>query len=158
VPGHNEPGRKQPGHKQPGHYEPGRKQPRRGRPRASQQYRAQPPELVRLVSRLMFARAAVTCAIGLAYLRRNITWLLFASMVAVAVALLAGLFRSGTHAARVAAVTGESTLTLIGLVRVTTGDYPGGTLLAIATLGAGDPSGGRPGLRPGRWPGPAGAA
>jgi hypothetical protein len=83
----------------------------------------------------MFAQAAVTSAIGLAYLRRNITWLLFVLMAAVAVALLAGVIRSGTHAAWVAAVTCESTLTLIGLVRVTTGDYLGGTLLAIATLG-----------------------
>jgi hypothetical protein len=58
----------------------------------------------------------------------------------------------------VAVVTCESTLTLLGLVRVTTGYYLGGTLVAIATLGAGDPSGGRPGLRLGRRPGPAGAA
>ena len=83
----------------------------------------------------MFAQAAVTSAIGLAYLRRNITWLLFVLMVAVAVALLAGLVRSGTHAAWVAAVTCESTLTLIGLVRVSAAHYLGGTLLAIATLG-----------------------
>ncbi|HEX3491570.1 MAG TPA: hypothetical protein VHU92_19650 [Streptosporangiaceae bacterium] len=83
----------------------------------------------------MFAQAAVTSAIGLACLRRNITWLLIASMLAVAVALLAGLIRSGAHAAWVTAVTCESTLMLIGLVRVTAGDYLGGTLLAIATLG-----------------------
>jgi hypothetical protein len=109
--------------------------PRQDRPRRSQQHRTQPHELVRLVSRLMLAQAAVTSAIGLACLRRNITWLLIASMVAVAAALLAGLIRSGTHAAWAAAVTCESALTLIGLVRVATVDYLGGTLLAIATLG-----------------------
>lgn len=49
--------------------------------------------------------------------------------------LLAGLVRSGAHLAWVAAVTCEATLTLIGLVRVATGQYVGGTLLAIATLG-----------------------
>jgi hypothetical protein len=83
----------------------------------------------------MMVQAAVTGAIGLAYLRRNITWLLFVLMVAVAVALLAGLIRSGTHAAWVAGVTCESTLTLIGLVRVASVHYVGGTLFAIATLG-----------------------
>jgi hypothetical protein len=46
-----------------------------------------------------------------------------------------GLVRPGAHAAWVAAVTCEATLTLIGLVRVATGQYVGGTLLAIATLG-----------------------
>lgn len=97
--------------------------------------RSQPHALVRLVSRLMLAQSAVTGAIGLAYLRRNVTWLLFVLMVAVAVCLLAGLVRSGSHAAWVAAVTCEATLTLVGLVRVASAQYVGGTLLAIATLG-----------------------
>lgn len=83
----------------------------------------------------MIAQAVVTSAIGLGYLRRNVTGLLFVLMVAVAVGLLAGLVRSGAHLAWVAAVTCEATLTLIGLVRVATGQYVGGTLLAIATLG-----------------------
>jgi hypothetical protein len=56
-------------------------------------------------------------------------------MLAVAAGLLAGLVRSGSHAAWVAAVTCEATLTLVGLVRVATGQYAGGSLLAIATLG-----------------------
>jgi hypothetical protein len=56
-------------------------------------------------------------------------------MLAVAAALLAGLVRSGPHAAWVAAVTCEATLTPVGLVRVATGQYAGGSLLAIATLG-----------------------
>ena len=60
---------------------------------------------------------------------------LFVLMLAVAAGLLAGLVRSGSHAAWVAAVTCEATLTLVGLVRVATGQYAGGSLLAIATLG-----------------------
>ena len=56
-------------------------------------------------------------------------------MLAVAAGLLAKLVRSGSHAAWVAAVTCEATLTLVGLVRVTAGQDAGGSLLAIATLG-----------------------
>jgi hypothetical protein len=64
-----------------------------------------------------------------------VTWLLFVPMLAVAAGLLAGLVRSGPHAAWVAAVTCEATLTLVGLVRVATGQYAGGSLLAVATPG-----------------------
>ena len=92
-------------------------------------------------------------------------------MLAVAAGLLAKLVRSGSHAAWVAAVTCEATLTLVGLVRVATGQYAGGSLLAIATLGllvhpavgrAFDATAGQraePGREPGwrhrrwRWPG-----
>jgi hypothetical protein len=83
----------------------------------------------------MLAQAGVTGAIGVAYLRRNVTWLLFVLMVAVALCLLASLVRSGTHAAWVAAVTCETAFTLLGLVRVANAQYLGGTLLAMATLG-----------------------
>jgi len=97
--------------------------------------RSQPQALVALVSRLMLAQAAVTATVGLAYLRRNLTWLLFVLMLAVALGLLASLVRSGSHAAWVTAVTGEAVFTLLGLVRVASVQYLGGTLLAMATLG-----------------------
>jgi hypothetical protein len=51
--------------------------------------------LVALVHRLLVAQAAATGAIGLAYLRRNVTGLLFVLMLAVALCCLAGLVRSG---------------------------------------------------------------
>jgi hypothetical protein len=92
--------------------------------------------LVALVSRLVLAQSGATGAIALTYLRRNVTWLLFAAMLTAALCLLAGLVRSGTHAAWVAAVACESAISALGLARVLTGaGYLGGTLLGIGALG-----------------------
>jgi hypothetical protein len=90
---------------------------------------------VSLVSRLLLAQAAVTAAIGLAYLRRSMTWLLVILMVTVALCWLAGLVRSGGHAAWLAAVGAEAVLVAAGLAAIMSARYPGGTLLAMATLG-----------------------
>jgi hypothetical protein len=115
--------------------------------------------LVALVHRLLVAQAAATGAIGLAYLRRNVTGLLFVLMLAVALCCLAGLVRSGTHAAWVIAVVFEGAFTLAGLWRVlASAGYLGGLLLAMATLGvllhpavgrafAAIPGRGQPGVR-----------
>lgn len=94
-----------------------------------------PRQVVALVSRLMAAQSASTAVISLAFLRRGLTWLLFALMLAALLGCLAGLARSGTHLAWVASVVAEGALTLLGLVRVMSLQYLGGTLFAIITLG-----------------------
>jgi hypothetical protein len=97
--------------------------------------RTAPPALVALTACLIWAQSGITAAIALAYLRRNVTWLLFVVMLAVLLGGLASLVRGGTHGAWVTAVACESAYTVFGLVRVMSGPYLGGTLLGMATLG-----------------------
>ncbi len=104
--------------------------PRRGA-RASA---AAPHELVRLASRLIFAQATMTTAIGLAYSRRNIPWLLVTAMLAVSLFLIAVAVRSGTHAAWVTALAFEAFFVVIGLYRFFYARYLGGTLLGMGAF------------------------
>jgi hypothetical protein len=92
-------------------------------------------EALRLVSRLLVAQAGATAAIGLAYNRRNVPLLLLTILIALALCGLAGLIRSGSHPAWVAAMSLEACLVALGLFRFVYDRYLGGTLLAIITLG-----------------------
>ena len=94
-----------------------------------------PGALGRLVSRLLLAQAGASAAIGLSYSRRHVPWLLVTIVVAVVVASLAALIRSGGHAAWLTAVCTESGLVAIGLFRFASARHMGGSLLAIVTLG-----------------------
>jgi hypothetical protein len=96
---------------------------------------ARPHILVSLVGRLLLAQAGASAAIGLAYNRRNVPWLLLTIAVAVALCWLAAAVRSGGHATWLVAISAESTLVAIGLFRFAYARYMGGTLLAIVTLG-----------------------
>jgi hypothetical protein len=98
--------------------------------------RERPPQLVSLVQRFIIGQALMSGAIGLAYNRRNVPWLLVMVLLAVLLYLLATLVRSGTHAAWAAAVASETVLSAIGLYRfIFYGRYVGGTLLALITFG-----------------------
>jgi uncharacterized membrane protein (UPF0136 family) len=81
------------------------------------------------------AEAGACGAIGVGYSRRHLPWLLAGVAVAVVLCCLAGLVRSGTHTAWLAAITVESALVAVGLFRFAYARYLGGTLLAIITLG-----------------------
>lgn len=95
-----------------------------------------PPDgLVRLASRLLLAQAGASAGIGLSYSRRHAPWLVVTIVVAVVVAGLAALIRSGGHAAWLTAVCTESGLVAIGLFQFASARYIGGSLLAIVTLG-----------------------
>jgi hypothetical protein len=91
--------------------------------------------LVELVSRLLLAQAAVTGAIGLAYLRGSLTGLLLIVVLAGALGCLAALVRSGGRGAWLTAAAGEGVIAVTGLVQIiTSAQYLGGTLLALVTL------------------------
>ena len=62
-------------------------------------------------------------------------WLVLTIVVAAALCGLAGLVRSGGHAAWLGAVSTESALVAAGLFRFVYARYMGGTLLAIVALG-----------------------
>jgi hypothetical protein len=96
---------------------------------------ASPHSLIRLASRLLLAQAGACAALGVGFSRRNLPWLLLAVLIAAAVAGLAVLVRSGSHAAWQIAVTAESGLVAIGLFRFAYAGYLGGTLLGTVTLG-----------------------
>ncbi len=92
-----------------------------------------PRELVSLAARLIFAQAGMTTAIGLAYSRRNIPWLV-TFMLAISLCLVALAVRSGTHGAWVTAVAFEGFFAVIGLYRFIYDRYLGGTLLGVAAF------------------------
>jgi hypothetical protein len=94
-----------------------------------------PDALIRLVSRLLLAQAGAAAAIGLSYSRRHVPGLVVTIVVAVVVASLAVLIRSGGYAAWLTAVCTESGFVAIGLFRFASARYMGGSLLAIVTLG-----------------------
>jgi hypothetical protein len=81
------------------------------------------------------AQAAADAAIGVSYSRRHLPWLVLTLAVAVALCALAGLVRTGSHPAWLAAIVVESSLVPVGLFRFAYISYLGGTLLAIITLG-----------------------
>ena len=91
--------------------------------------------LVSLVSRLMVAQAGVSGVLGVAFSRRNPTWLVVTALVTIAVLSLAALVRSGTPSAWLVALSAEAGLVTVGLFRFAFARYMGGTLLAIITLG-----------------------
>jgi hypothetical protein len=100
-----------------------------GAPRAGRQ------SLVKLVTRLVTAQAAVAAAIGLSYSRRHIPSIIITLMLAVALLGLAAMARSGTQAAWMAAIGFETAFVMSGLIRFSTSRYTGGTLFGIITLG-----------------------
>ena len=91
-------------------------------------------ELVRLVTRLVVAQAALAAAIGLPYSRRHLPSIVITLMLVAALWGLVMVTRSGTHAAWVFAIGFETAFILFGLFRFFTSRYLGGTLLAIVTL------------------------
>ena len=91
--------------------------------------------LVRLVTRLIIAQAAVAAAIGLSYSRRHVPSIIITLMLVVALLGLAALTRSGTHAAWVSAIGLESAFVMFGLIRFISTRYLGGTLFGIIGLG-----------------------
>lgn len=116
-----------------------------------------PRDLVRLVTRLVVAQAAVAAAIGLPYSRRHLPSIIITLMLVAALWGLVMVVRSGTHAGWILAIAFETAFILFGLSRFFTSRYLGGTLFAIAALGtllhpavarafAGQPGRGRPGF------------
>ncbi len=97
--------------------------------------KSRPHALLSLVARLLTAQAAAGAAIGLAYSRRNLPWLVLTLVIAVLLCGLAALVRSGSHTTWLAAISVESVLVATGLFRFAYARYPGGTLLAIIGLG-----------------------
>jgi hypothetical protein len=97
--------------------------------------RLRPRPLVRLVTRLITAQAAVAAAIGLSYSRRHVPSIIITLMLVAALLGLAALTRSGTHAAWVLAIGVESAFIMLGLIRFISSRYLGGTLFGIIGLG-----------------------
>jgi hypothetical protein len=100
-----------------------------GAPRAGRR------SLVKLVTRLVTAQAAVAAAIGLSYGRRHIPSIIVTLMLVVALLGLAAMSRSGTQAAWMATIGFETAFVMFGLIRFITSRYIGGTLFGIITLG-----------------------
>jgi hypothetical protein len=116
-----------------------------------------PHELVRLVTRLVVAQAALAGAIGLPYSRRHLPSIIITLMLVAALWGLVMVVRSGTQAGWILAIGFETAYILFGLSRFFTSRYLGGTLFAICTLGTllhpavaraftGQPGRGRPGF------------
>lgn len=108
---------------------------RRGRRPVAAVDRLRPGPLVRLVTRLITAQAAVTAAIGLSYSRRHVPSIIITLMLVAALLGLAALTRSGTHAAWVAAIGFESAFIMFGVIRFISSRYLGGTLFGMISLG-----------------------
>ena len=101
----------------------------KGAPRADRQ------SLVKLVTRLVTAQAAVAAAIGLAYSRKHIPSLIITLMLVVTLLGLAAMSRSGTQVAWMVTIGFETAFVMFGLIRFITSRYLGGTLFAMITLG-----------------------
>jgi hypothetical protein len=106
------------------------------RPRRSEVPRPlRPHPLISVVNRLVLAQAGACAAIGIAFSRRNMPWLVLMILIAIALLGLSAIVRSGSHTTWLAAICVESALTAVGLFRFGYISYMGGTLLAIVTLG-----------------------
>jgi hypothetical protein len=103
-------------------------------PRTESAPRTRADALVSLVSRLLLAQAGVSAVISICFSRRHAPWLLVV-VATVTVCCLAGLVRSGSHAAWLMTVCFESAFVAVGLFRFAYARYMGGTLLAMITLG-----------------------
>lgn len=97
--------------------------------------RVQPHALVQLASRMRPAQAGASAAIGPAYNRRNVPWLLITVVAAVVVCALAGVVRSGNHGAWLTAGSVEAVLVATGVIRFVYVRYVGSSVLAILSLG-----------------------
>jgi hypothetical protein len=97
--------------------------------------RVRPHALACLASRMLFAQAGASAAIGLGYGRRNVPSFVVTVVVAIAICGLAVFIRSGSHAAWVVAVSVEAVVVPLGLIRFAYLRYMGGSLLAIVSLG-----------------------
>jgi hypothetical protein len=91
--------------------------------------------LVALVNRLLLAQSAASAAVSLSFSRKNVPSVLVVITIAAVLCGLAGLVRSGSHLAWLAAVLFESGYVVVGLVRFTFAPYLGGTLLGLVALG-----------------------
>jgi hypothetical protein len=91
--------------------------------------------LVRLVTRLILAQAAVAAAIGLFFSRRHLPSLVITLLVVVALCVLAAVARTGTHTAWVVMLGAEAGYVLVGLFRFMTGGFIGGTLFSMIAVG-----------------------
>jgi ribose/xylose/arabinose/galactoside ABC-type transport system permease subunit len=92
--------------------------------------------LVKLVTRLITAQAAVAAAIGLAYSRKQVPSIIITLMLVVALLGLAAMCRSGTPVAWMVAIGFETAFVMFGIIRFITSRYVGGTLFGIVALGA----------------------
>jgi hypothetical protein len=101
----------------------------KGAPRAGRQ------SLVKLVTRLVTAQAAVAAAIGLSYSRRQVPSIIITLMLVVALLGLAAMARSGTQVAWMVTIGFETAFVMFGIIRFITSRYVGGTLFGIITLG-----------------------
>jgi hypothetical protein len=97
--------------------------------------RASRESLVKLVTRLVTAQAAVAAAIGLCYSRRQIPSIIITLMLVVALLGLAAMSRSGTQVAWMVTIGFETAFVMFGLIRFITSRYVGGTLFGMITLG-----------------------
>jgi ribose/xylose/arabinose/galactoside ABC-type transport system permease subunit len=101
----------------------------RSAPRAGRQ------SLVKLVTRLITAQAAVAAAIGLAYSRKQVPSIIITLMLVVALLGLAAMSRSGTPVAWMVTIGFETAFVMFGLIRFITSRYVGGTLFGMIALG-----------------------
>jgi ribose/xylose/arabinose/galactoside ABC-type transport system permease subunit len=92
------------------------------------------PSLVKVVTRLVTAQAAVAAAIGLAYSRKHIPSLIITLMLVVTLLGLAAMSRSGTQVAWMVTIGFETAFVMFGLIRFITSRYLGGTLFAMISL------------------------
>jgi ribose/xylose/arabinose/galactoside ABC-type transport system permease subunit len=91
--------------------------------------------LVKLVTRLMIAQAAVAAAIGLSFSRRHVPSIIVTLMLVVALLGLAAMTRSGTQVAWVSAIGFETAFVMFGVIKFITSRYMGGTLFGIVAMG-----------------------
>lgn len=106
--------------------EPGRRAPLRAGSR--------PPELVRLVTRLLTAQAVAAAAIGILFSRRHLPSILITLALVAAMLALIALVRTGGHGAWLVAISFESAYDVFGLSRFVSARYLGGTLFGIIAL------------------------
>ena len=97
--------------------------------------RADRQSLVKLVTRLITAQAAVAAAIGLAFGRKQVPSIIITLMLVVALLGLAAMCRSGTPVAWMVAIGFETAFVMFGLIRFITSRYVGGTLFGMIALG-----------------------
>jgi ribose/xylose/arabinose/galactoside ABC-type transport system permease subunit len=91
--------------------------------------------LVKLVTRLVIAQAAVATAVGLSFSRRHVPSIIVTLMLVVALLGLAAMTRSGTQVAWVSAIGFETAFVMFGVIKFITSRYMGGTLFGIVAMG-----------------------
>jgi hypothetical protein len=91
---------------------------------------------VRLVTRLVVAQAAAAAAVGLPFSRRHLPSILITLALVASICLLALLVRSGTRTTWFIALGFETAFFVYGVSRFVVARYVGGTLFAVAVVGA----------------------